>query len=204
MTGETRFATLANESAQVYLRSYAHTEDGLLVWLEIAPQHPKLTGAIWASLVNGHRAYLQLKDSDKGVGKNVYGLSSAYLRLEADAPNLVVAAGVGRAAAARPKLLRLIAPEAVKPASLDEPFYILAWPGLKPEIVLAAALEKAAPYPVRIEWGQYLLETALERGSAVPLVAGGAAPAGYEIKAGINWPDIIGQGLQAGQITLDN
>ena len=202
--------TISNDSASVFARGYAHTENGLIVWLEIAPQHPKLTGAIWASLVSGHHPYLQLKDSDKSLGKActerservVYGLGRAYTRLEADAPTLAVANDDGKATAARAKLTRLVAPEAIKPASLDQPFYVLAWPGLAPETVLAATLEKAAPYPIRIEWDQYLLETALERGSAIPLVTGGAALAGYEIEANANWLDIISQGLKTGKIAM--
>jgi hypothetical protein len=194
--------TISNESASVFARGYAHTENGLLVWLEIVPQHPKLTGAIWATLVNGHRTYLQLKDTDSGLGKVVFGLGHAYTRLEADAPNLAVASDGGKNTAARAKLTRLIAPEAVRPTSLAQPFYVLAWPSLTPETVLAATLEKAAPYPIRIEWGSYLLETAIERGNATPLVTGGAALPGYEIEASVNWPDIITQGLKTGKITL--
>ncbi len=194
--------TISNDSASVFARGYAHTENGLIVWLEIAPQHPKLTGAIWASLVSGHHPYLQLKDSDKSLGKVVYGLGRAYTRLEVDAPTLAVANDGGKTTAARAKLTRLIAPEAIKPASLDQPFYVLAWPRLAPETVLAATLEKAAPYPIRIEWGQYLLDTALERGNAIPLVTGGAALPGYEIEANVNWLDIISQGLKTGKIAL--
>jgi hypothetical protein len=134
--------TISNDSASVFARGYAHTENGLIVWLEIAPQHPKLTGAIWASLVSGHHPYLQLKDSDKGLGKVVYGLGRAYTRLEADAPTLAVANVGGKTTAARAKMTRLVAPEAIKPASLDQPFYVLAWPGLMPATVLAAS---AAP-----------------------------------------------------------
>jgi len=74
--------TISNDSASVFARGYVHTENGLLVWLEIAPQHPKLTGTILATLVNGHRAYLQLKDSDKELGKVVYGLGHTHTRLE--------------------------------------------------------------------------------------------------------------------------
>jgi hypothetical protein len=194
--------TISNDSASVFARGYAHTENGLIAWLEIAPQHPKLTGAIWASLVSGHHPYLQLKDSDKGLGKVVYGLGRAYTRLEADVPTLAVTNDGGKTTAARAKLTRLVAPEAIKPASLDQPFYVLAWPGLEPDVVLAATLEKAAPYPIRIEWGQYLLETALERGNAIPLVTGGAALAGYEIEANANWLDIINQGLKTGKIAM--
>ena len=189
--------TISNDSASAFVRGYAHTEDGLLVWLEIAPQHPKLTGAIWASLVNGHRTYLQLRDEEKDLGKVVYGLGRAYTRLEADAPALAVANN------ARARLTRLIAPEAACPTSLDEPFYVLAWPGLVPETVLAAALEKVTPYPVRSDWGIYLLAAACERGHALPLVTGGAALPGYEIEAAVNWPEIIAQGLQAKKITLE-
>jgi hypothetical protein len=196
--------TISNDSASVFARGYAHTENGLIVWLEIAPQHPKLTGAIWASLVSGHHPYLQLTDNDKSLGKVVYGLGRAYTRLEADAPTLAVANDGGKTTAARAKLTRLVAPEAIRPALLDQPFYVLAWPGLTPEVVLAATLEKAAPYPIRIEWGQYLLETALERGNAIPLVTGGAALPGYEIEANANWLDIISQGLKTGRISLSD
>lgn len=84
---ETQTIRIQNDSASVLVRGYAYTGDGLLVWLEMAPQHPKLIGAIWASLVgrsyaipkshydsaanyvNGHKTYLQLKDSEKGLGK---------------------------------------------------------------------------------------------------------------------------------------
>ena len=191
--------TIANDSAAVYARGYAHTQNGLLVWLEIAPQHPKLTGAIWASLVSSHHPYLHLEDPEQGAGRVVYGLGRAYTRLEADAPALAVAHDGGKA---RARLTRLIAPEAIRPAALDQPFYVLAWPGLAPEVVLAAALEQTAPYPVRIEWGPYLLEAALGCGQALPLISGGAAPCGFEIEAGVNWPDLIAQGLRTGRISL--
>ncbi len=191
--------TISNDSAAVFVRGYAHTASGQIIWLEIAPQHPKLTGAIWASLVSSHHPYLHLEDSDRGLGKAVYGLGRAYTRIEADAPHLAVAHDGGKA---RARLTRLIAPEAIQPIALDQPFYSLAWPGLAPEVVLAAALEKTSPYPVLIEWGTYLLEAALGCGQAIPLVTGGAAPCGFEIEAGVNWPDLISQGLRTGRIRL--
>lgn len=185
---------ISNSSASVTVRSYAHTEDGLVVWLELAPQHPKLMGAIWADLVTGTRRYLQLKDEDKGLGKVVYGLGRAYLRLEQDAPHLAVGQN------ARARLMRLIAPEAVRPVSLDQPFYVFGWPGIPPETVLAAALEKTAPSPVQDGWGVYLLKVALESEYVTPLVTGGPAMQGYEVSASVNWPDFISQGLQKGHI----
>jgi hypothetical protein len=188
---------IQNGSASVLVRSYACTGDGLLVWLEMAPQHPKLIGAIWASLVNGHKTYLQLKDNEKGFGKAVYGLSRSYTRLEADAPSLAVGHG------AHAKLTRLIAPEALKPVSVDQPFYVLAWPDISPEMVLAATLEKTAPYPVRIKWGSYLLQCGLAEGTVNPLLTGGAAPAGYEVQP-TSWMDIISGGLRNGDITLES
>ena len=54
--------TISNDSASVFARGYAHTEErctgeaSVIVWLEIAPQHPKLTGAIYTTVVNSHRA----------------------------------------------------------------------------------------------------------------------------------------------------
>lgn len=188
---------ISNASAEALVRSYAHTKEGLLVWLELAPLHPKIIGAIWADLVKNHRSYLQLEDEEKGVGKVVYGLGHAYIRLEMDA--LALAVGHN----ARAKLTRLIAPEAIRPDSLDAPFYVFGWPGLASETVLAATLEKVAPYPVQIGWGAYLLAKAVERGHAIPLVTGGAAFPGYEIEAAVNWPDIISQGLLSSRITLN-
>lgn len=188
---------ISNPSASVTVRSYAHTEEGLIVWLELAPQHPKLIGAIWADLVNGARRYLQLKDEDKGLGKVVYGLGRAYLRFEQDVPHLAIGQN------ARARLMRLVAPEAVRPVSLEQPFYVFGWPELAPETVLAAALEKTAPYPVQIGWGSFLLAAAREKGQATPLVTGGPAFSGYEIAASVNWPDIISQGLRSKRITLE-
>jgi hypothetical protein len=49
----------------------------MIVWLELAPQHLKLMGAIWADLINGTRRYLQLKDKDKGLRKVIYSLNHA-------------------------------------------------------------------------------------------------------------------------------
>lgn len=196
-TDEIQTIRIQNDSASVLVRGYAYTLDGRLVWLEMAPQHPKLIGAIWASLVNGHKTYLQLKDNEKGLGKAVYGLGRAYTRLEADAPNLAVGHG------AHAKLTRLIAPEVVKVISVEQPFYILAWPGISPETVLAATLEKAAPYPIRIEWGSYLLQCGLAEGTVTPLVNGGAAPEGYEVQP-TNWMDIISNGLRNGDIALES
>jgi hypothetical protein len=188
---------ISNSSACVTVRSYAHTQDGLVVWLELAPQHPKLLGAIWADLVSGTRRYLQLEDEDQGLGKVVYGLGRAYLRFEQDAPHLAV----GQNAHAR--LMRLIAPEAIRPVSPEQPFFVFGWPGIPPETVLAAALEKTAPYPIQIGWGPFLLAAALRQRLAAPLICGGPAPVGYEITGGVNWPDLISQGLQAKQITLE-
>jgi hypothetical protein len=194
---------ISNESASAFVRGYAHTEDGLLVWLEMAPHHPKVVGAIWASLVNGHRTYLQLRDQEKGIGKPVCGLGHAYIRLEMDAPALAVGfdGESGRKGMAQARLLRLIAPESIRPQTLEETFFVLAWPGISPATVLAATLEKTAPFPVQIGWGEYLLDAALERETARPLITGGSALPGYEIQP-TDWMTIISEGLQQERIHL--
>jgi hypothetical protein len=125
--------TISNDSASVFARGYAHTEErrtgeaSVIVWLEIPPQHPKLTGAIWATLINGHHPYLQLKDSDKSLGKVVYGLGRAYTRLDADAPALAVANDGGKTTAARAKLTRLTALKRLNQPRLTS--RSLGWPG---------------------------------------------------------------------------
>ena len=48
-----------NNSVSAVARRYAAApSDGgsLIVWLELAPQDPKVIGAIWTSLVNGNAA----------------------------------------------------------------------------------------------------------------------------------------------------
>ena len=37
---------LCNASAEALASDYADTEHGLLIWIELAPQHPKLSRAI--------------------------------------------------------------------------------------------------------------------------------------------------------------
>jgi hypothetical protein len=97
--------------------------------------------------------------------------------------------------------LRLIAPEACRLEDYSEPFVVLAWPGLSCCTVLAAMLEHGSPYPIRIEWGEYLLDEAIARGFAHPLIVGGAAPIGYLLDPA-PWPEIIGDGIQRGEIKL--
>ncbi len=131
------------------------------------------------------------------MSKAVFGLGYAYRRFEQDAPSLAV----GHGAAAR--LMRLIAPAAILPLSLDQEFYCLEWPGGSPEVILGAFLEKVAPHPVQVGWGAYLLSIALDRHCASPLISGGYAPSGYTIHGGVNWLEMISEGLKSGQITLE-
>jgi hypothetical protein len=90
------YPNFINASASVTVRNYAHTIDGnvsaanVFVWLELAPQHPKLTGAIWADLICGTRRYLQLQDDERGMGKAAFGFGHAYLLQAQGAPHLAV------------------------------------------------------------------------------------------------------------------
>jgi hypothetical protein len=186
-----------NHSVSAIVRGYAHTQEGLIVWLELAPQHPKVIGAIRAELTSNTRKYMQLHDDEKGHHKAVYGLGRGYICLTAEAPQLAV----GHRAKAQ--LLRMIAPEAVKPEDVNQPFYALAWPGIDPATALATTLERRSPYPMQIGWGQYLLDKALETYDAEPLVCGGQAPVGYAFQPVTPWVDIITQGLRKGDLTLN-
>ena len=167
----------------------------VLVWVDIAPQHPKALNAIWASLVNGTGEFLDLYDRDSDQRLRARGLNRRYHRLHADAPML--------AARARPKMLRLIAPEACRITDHTQPFVVLNWPNLPCGTALAAMLEQGSPYPIRIGWGDYLLNEAVARGYAHPLITGGNAPQGYLIEAA-PWTEIISDGIKTGQITLDD
>ena len=188
---------IGNASVSAVVRSYAHTREGLVVWLELAPQHPKVVGAIRAELTSNTRRYLQLRDDDKGRNKMVYGLGRGYINLTADAPELAVGHR------ARAQLLRMIAPEAVRPEDIRQEFYALSWPGIDPATALAATLERSSPFPVQIGWGAYLLSSALEDYGAEPLVSSGQAPEGYVFQPDTPWADILSQGLRQGEIALD-
>jgi hypothetical protein len=148
-----------------------------LIWLEMAPQHPKTIGAIWADLVQAQHPWLNLGDSDVvGSGLAVRGLGSRYERIAADAPELALGHN------ARPRLLRLIAPCALK-ASEKEPFYFFAWPGMDAATALAAMLERDTRWSVQIGWGKYLLDAGLVEGFIKPLTYAGAVLEGYEVQS---------------------
>ena len=133
---------IGNASVTAVVRGYAHTSSGLIVWLELAPQHPKVIGAIRAELTSNTQRYLQLRDDEAGHFKMVYGLGRGYLNLTADAPELAVGQR------ARAQLLRMIAPEAVHPEDPRQEFYALSWPGIDPATALAATLERSC-IPIR-------------------------------------------------------
>ncbi len=201
---------ITNNSVSAVVRSYAIApldEGDTIVWLELAPQHPKVIGAIWASLVNGSRELLRLRDDDASQNHAVRGLNHRYIRKTMDAPRIA-----GRA---RPKFMRLLAPALVKFDAADfgkKPFYACAWTwhdakgerhNLPPATALAAMLEQGTHLPLRISWGPYLLAEALARECAAPLVTGGPAPEGYVFQPDAPWAEIISAGVKHGHITLE-
>lgn len=199
-----------NNSVSVVARSFALApldEGNVIVWLELAPQHPKVVGAIWASLVNSARETLRIRDDDVEQTYSARGLSHRYIRKTVDTPRIA-----GRA---RPKFMRLVAPEMVKfdAANIGKrPFYVGEWhwrdskgiwQRMEAATALAAMLEQGTQYPIRIGWGPYLLAEAVARECALPLIVSGCTPQGYVIKPATPWGDIISDGIKAGQITLD-
>ena len=201
---------ITNNSVSAVVRSYALApleEGNVIVWLELAPQHPKVIGAIWASLVNGTREFLRLRDDDTDQTHAARGLNHRYLRKTMDAPRIA-----GRA---RPKFMRLVAPAMVKLDTATfgkKPFFAGAWRWhdsqgashqLAPATALAAMLEQGTHLPIRIGWGPYLLAETLAEGYAAPLFTGGPAPEGYVIQPDTPWADIIAEGVKHGHITLD-
>jgi hypothetical protein len=187
---------ISNNSVSAIVQGYIYTQEGLIVWLEIAPQHPKVVGAIRAELTSNTRRYLHLRDDELSRGKMVYGLGRGYINLIADAPQLAI----GHRAKAQ--LLRMISPEAVKPEDVSREFIVLAWPGLEPATSLSATLERYSPFPIQIGWGPYILRKSVDEYGAKLLISGGSAPYGYSIRANTPWADIISQGLVEGEITL--
>jgi hypothetical protein len=201
---------ITNNSVSAVVRSYAIApldEGDTIVWLELAPQHPKVIGAIWASLVNGSREILRLRDDDSGQTYAARGLNHRYLRKTMDAPRIA-----GRA---RPKFMRLLAPAMAKFDAAEfgkKPFYAGAWSWrdgqgncqqMSPATALAGMLEQGTHLPIRIGWGPYLLAEALARECAAPLATGGPAPEGYVFKPDAPWVEIIASGVKHGQITLE-
>jgi len=188
---------IRNDSTSAVVRGYALDSRNTVIWLELAPQHPKAIGAIWADLVQAQRPWLQIGDFDvAGGGRAVRGLGSRYERFTADAPELSLKNN------ARPRLLRLVAPSALK-AREKEPFYIFAWQGMEAAQTLAAVLERDTGWPLRFEWGAYLLQAGLEDGFIKPLQVGGLAPQGYEVHMpNPDWGSLIAGGVQAGRIQV--
>ena len=201
---------ITNNSVSAVVRSYAIAplvEGDTIVWLELAPQHPKVIGAIWASLVNGSREILRLRDDESGQTYAARGLNHRYLRKTMDAPRIA-----GRA---RPKFMRLLAPAMVKFDAAEfgkKPFYAGAWSWrdgqdncqqMSPATALAGMLEQGTHLPIRIGWGPYLLAEALARECAAPLATGGPAPEGYVFKPDAPWVEIIASGVKHGHITLE-
>jgi hypothetical protein len=172
-------------------------EKRVVIWLELAPGHPKVLGAIWASLVLGEPLTLIRPEESNIV---VYGLHRKYKKLTAEAPEL----NVGRVKA---KLTRLIAPEACEIAKPTKPFVVLEWRASQGErsvsagTALAAMLERGTAYPIQLEWGDYLLSEAIIQEFATPLITGGTAPKGYLVNPA-PWGRLIAEGLRTGQIRV--
>ncbi len=196
---------IANNSVSAVVYAYGLADlDGerTVIYLDLAPQHPKVLGAIWASLVNGAREWLRLADENTGETYLVRGLNRRYHRLTADAPRIA-----GRA---RPKHLRLVAPLACQVEKLTRPFVVLGWTWqghdgqtqqLCPATALAAMLERNTPLPILVGWGEYLLAEANTRGLAEPITRGGEAPEGWLILPA-PWDEILSQGIRSGRISL--
>jgi hypothetical protein len=55
---------IRSDSTSAVVRGYAVDSHNTLVWLELAPQHPKTIGAIWVDQVVQQRPWLQLGDFD--------------------------------------------------------------------------------------------------------------------------------------------
>lgn len=197
--------TIKNDSVSTVVAGYACTPAGLVVWLDLAPQHVKVVGAIRAELTSNTRRYLRIFDREQERNLTVYGLGHGYLNLTADAAQLAVGPR------AKAQMLRMIAPEAVQPDDTQAEFYALAWPqaawsrdGISPATALAATLERYSHFPMRIEWGEYLLAAAIQDHGAEALLTGGTAPAGYVFPAITPWGAIISQGLQQVKIKLND
>ena len=186
---------IRNDSTSAVVRGYAVDSHNTIIWLELAPQHPKTIGAIWADLVVQQRPWLQLGDFDvAGSGLAVRGLGSRYERLTADAPDIALGHN------ARPRLLRLVAPSALH-ASDRETFYVFTWPEVDAATALAAMLERDTRWPVQVEWGRYLLQSGLEDGCIKPLTIGGQVPQGYEVQPQA-WGEVLAAGLHGRRIAI--
>jgi len=192
---------IENSSVSCFVRSYLCADvNGELqvIWLELAPYHPKSVGAIWASLVNNTKERLTISHYDRETRQSskrlVRGLHRRYERFSIDAPQLA-----GRP---RPHFLRLVAPEAINVMDVSLPFVVLSWQGQTAGQSLAAMLERGSPFPLTAAWGDYLLQEGQVRGCINPLVSGGSAPEGYYVAMNTPWAELIQDGIRAGQIAL--
>ena len=192
--------TIKNDSVSAFVYGYACTPSGQIIWLDLAPQHVKVVGAIRAELTSNTRRYLRISDPDSGRNLSVYGLGHGYLNLTADAPHLAVGPR------AKAQMLRMIAPEAVQPENVQDEFYVLAWEqsGITPATALAAVLERYSHFPMQIAWGKFLLATAIQDHNSASLLSGGTVPDGFVFPANTPWGAIISQGLSDKKISFEN
>jgi hypothetical protein len=196
---EQEIITISNYNTTVVVAGYAYDGDSRLVWLDLAPDHPKKIGAIWAELVSGTPRKMNLQPGYTGV----CGMGSAYIRLTADAPDLVVP----NAANVKPRFLRLVHPRATRaPKRTDDfklPLYVFPWPGMTAGRALAAVIERDTPYPCLLDWGDRLLDFGIERGIVHPLTVYGTVPQGYEVELkDVNLGEFIAEAVRQEVVCL--
>ena len=169
---------IGNHSVSAVVRGYAHTRDGLIVWLELAPQHPKVVGAIRAELTSNTQRYMQLHDDEQGRIKMVYGLGRGYLNLTAEAPR-ISRRPAGQSAASAHDRPRSCSSGRPQPALL------------RPVLARYRPGDRAGGHPGALDplsgpdrLGGVPAHQAMEDYDAEALVNGGQAPHGYAIRAG--------------------
>jgi hypothetical protein len=84
--GEEKGKSKSKPAAKPAARPDQIKRENVLVWVELAPSHPKAVGAIWATLVNGAGAFLEITDRESGERHRARGLNRRYERLQADSP----------------------------------------------------------------------------------------------------------------------
>lgn len=184
------------------ISGYAVNRQNRIILLDLAPNHPKSMGAIWAEMVTGTPRPMALKDPTMGRDYQVYGLGSAYTRLLVDVPQISLPA----AGNARARFLRAIHPSAYKvPAKMDEKsfFNILEWPEMSAGAALASMLERDTPVTMLQQWGDALLQRCLDYGYAHELDTAGTAPKGYQVATpDEGWGPFLASGIECGLLPL--
>lgn len=187
---------ISNESAMLFATSAAWSpEDQQLVCAQVPYTSPELFKAVKASLsVNNGKQWITIRPpADSGVF--VKSAKRGFITVGASMASAHAQGYVGV----------MLHPLTGNPQeTTDNHFYLVICEGDDQSRLFIDRLNLAVPWPVRLEWAEYLFNEGMQRGIVEPLPMTGS-----DFKAALRvsrdetaWEQVISDGLQSGQISI--